>query len=152
MADEPIEEETVEVETTDAVEDEQQQDEEPKPFEGEYDPQRARKLIDKLREENAALKKQKDAPQPDPESDKLRVENLQLRVALELGIPEKLASRLQGSTREELIEDAAELMDTVAPRKEEPKSQQPRPRLKGGSQPNVEPELSAKDIAAKLRV
>lgn len=152
MAEEPqIEEETVEVETTETVE-EEQQDDEAKPFEGEYDPQRARKLIDKLRDENAALKKQKEAPQADPESDKLRVENLQLRVAIELGIPEKLASRLRGSTREELIEDAAELMDTVSPRREEPKSQQPRPRLKGGSQPEEEPEVSAKDIAARLRV
>lgn len=151
MAEEPqIEEETIEGQEPKKVEEEQH--DEGKPFEGEYDPQRARKLIDKLRDENAALKKQKDAPQPDPEADKLRVENLQLRVALELGIPEKLASRLRGSTREELIEDAAELMDTVSPRREEPKSQQPRPRLKGGSQPEVEPELSDKDIAAKLRV
>jgi len=80
------------------------------------------------------------------------VENLQLRVALELGIPEKLATRLRGSTREELIEDAGELLDTVSPQKrEEPKSQQPKPRLKGGSQPQEEPELSAKDIVAAAR-
>lgn len=152
MAEEPqIEEETVEGETPVVVEEEQQEDD-AKAFEGEYDPQRARKLIDKLRDENAALKKQKEAPQADPETDKLRVENLQLRVALELGIPEKLASRLRGSTREELIEDAAELMDTVSPRREEPKSQQPRPRLKGGSQPESEPEVSAKDIAAGIRI
>lgn len=150
MADEPIEE-TEGVETTDEVEEEQQEDEQ-KPFEGEYDPQRARKLIDKLRNENAALKKQKDTPD-DPEKARLAVENLQLKVALELGLPAKLATRLQGSTREELIEDAGDLMDTVAPRKEEIKSQQPRPRLKGGSQPDAEPEMSADDIvkAAKRR-
>lgn len=149
MADEPIEE-TEDVETTDEVEEEQQEDE--RPFEGEYDPQRARKLIDKLRNENAALKKQKDTPD-DPEKERLAVENLQLKIALELGIPAKLATRLQGTTREELIEDAADLMDTVAPRKEEIKSQQPRPRLKGGSQPDAEPEMSADDIvkAAKRR-
>lgn len=153
MADEPqIEEETVEDETPETVE-EEQPEEDANAFEGDYDPARARKLIDKLRGENAALKKQKEAPQADPETDKLRVENLQLRVALELGIPEKLASRLRGSTREELIEDAAELMDTVSPRREEPKSQQPRPRLKGGSRPDAEPEMSADDIvkAAKQR-
>ena len=153
MADEPNEIETEEPEMGAEVEDEQQEDEQPTPFEGEYDPQRARKLIDKLREENAALKKQKDAPKDDPEKGQLVTENLQLRVALELGIPEKLATRLRGSTREELLEDAADLMDTVNPQKREsPQSQQPRPRLKGGSQPEVEPELSAKDIAAKLRV
>lgn len=150
MADEPIEE-TEEVETTEEVEEEQREDES-KPFEGEYDPKRARALIDKLRDENAALKKQKDAPGNDPEKDALAVENLQLRVALELGIPAKLATRLRGATREELIEDAAELMDTVAPRREEPKSQQPRPRLKGGAQPEEEPELSAKDIASRIRM
>lgn len=151
MADEPQLEEEIVEDSEPQIEDEQQEDEQ-KPFDGEYDPARARKLIDKLREENAALKKQKDAPQEDPERDSLRVENLQLRVALELGIPEKLATRLRGSTREELIEDAADLMDTVAPRREEPKTQQPRPRLKGGSQPEEEPELSAKDIAAKIRM
>ena len=150
MADEPIEE-TEEVETTDEVA-EEQQDDEKQPFEGEYDPQRARKLIDKLRDENAELKKQKDTTD-DPEKARLEVENLQLKVALELGIPAKLATRLRGTTREELIEDAADLMDTVAPRKEEIKSQQPRPRLKGGTRPDAEPEMSADDIvkAAKRR-
>lgn len=154
MADEPIvdEADVQDSEPDEAVEDAQSGNEQDG-FDGDFDAPRARKLIDKLRGENADLKKQKSAPQPDPESDKLRVENLQLKVALELGIPEKLASRLQGSTREELIEDAADLMDTVSPRKqEEPKSQQPRPRLKGGSQPTVEPELSATDIAKGLRV
>lgn len=151
MADEPQLEEEI-VEDSEPQIEEEQPGEEQKPFDGEYDPARARKLIDKLREENAALKKQKEAPQEDPEMDSLRVENLQLRVALELGIPEKLATRLRGDTREELIEDAAELMDTVVPRREEPKTQQPRPRLKGGSQPEEEPELSAKDIAAKIRM
>lgn len=150
MADEPTnEEETETVEATVEFEGEPK-DEDPKPFDGEYDPKRARRTIDTLREEIRGLKEQKKAP--DPETDKLRTENLQLRVALELGIPEKLASRLRGSTREELIEDAADLLDTVAPRRDEPKTQQPRPRLKGGSQPEEEPELSAKDIAAKIRM
>lgn len=151
MADEPTnEEETETVETTVEVEGEPK-DEDPKPFDGEYDPKRARRTIDTLRGQIRELKEQKKAP--DPETDKLRAENLQLRVALELGIPEKLASRLRGSTREELIEDAADLLDTVAPRKEEPKSQQPRARLKGGAQPDAEPEMSADDIvkAAKRR-
>lgn len=151
MAEEPhIEEETVEDETPETVE-EEQPDEDAKPFDGDYDPVRARKLIDKLRGENAELKKQKDTPAEDPETGKLRTENLQLRVALELGIPEKLASRLQGSTREELLEDAADLLDIVSPRKDEPKSQQPRPRLKGGAKPEDEPELTAKDIVAAAR-
>lgn len=151
MADEPNIE-TDEVETTEPVEEAATVEDDAKPFEGEYDPQRARNLIDKLRKENAVLKKQKDEPKDDPEKGALRVENLQLRVALELGIPEKLATRLRGTTREELIEDAADLMDTVAPRREEPRSQQPRPRLKGGSQPEVEPELSAEDIASRIRI
>ncbi len=152
MADEPqIEEETVEDETPETVE-EEQPEAEPQPFDGEFDAERARRTIDTLRGEVRELKKQKDAPAEDPETGKLRTENLQLRVALELGIPEKLASRLRGSTREELLEDAAELIDIVTPRKEEPKSQQPRPRLKGGAKPEEEPELSGKDIAAKIRL
>lgn len=152
MADEPqIENEPVEEIETEPIEEEP--DDDAKPFDGEYDAARARRTIDKLRGDIRDLKKQKEAPKDDPERDRLTVENLQLRVALELGIPEKLATRLRGSTREELIEDAGELLDTVSPQKrEEPKSQQPKPRLKGGSQPQEEPELSAKDIAANLRI
>lgn len=149
MADEPIVESQEEVETAETDENEQQEDK-TKSFQGEYDPERARNLIDKLRKENNDLRKQKDAPKSDPEKEALARENLQLKVAMELGIPEKLATRLQGATREELLEDAADLMDTVAPRK--PKTNRPQPRLKGGSQPEEEPELSAKDIAAGLRI
>lgn len=135
---------------------EPQMDEQPeegaKPFEGEFDPERARRTIDKLRDEVKDLKKQKEAPADDPEKGALSVENLQLKVALETGLTAKQATRLRGSTREEMLEDAADLFETFSPRREEPKSQQPRPRLKGGSQPEVEPEVSPKDIAARLRV
>lgn len=149
MADEPmVDDAPVQDSELVEVDDVQQEDGEVKPFEGEYDPERARRTIDKLRAENKELRKAKDAPVADPDKDRLAVENLQLRIALELGIPEKLATRLRGSTREELIEDAADLMDTVVPRREAPMSQQPRPRLKGGSQPDAEPELSAADIVA----
>lgn len=157
MAEEPhIEEETVEDETPETVEEEQPEGD--GQLDGDYEPERMIKLRDKLRAQlkakNEEIQKLKDQKVADSDADagKLRTENLQLRVALELGIPEKLASRLQGSTREELLEDAADLLDIIAPRKEEPKSQQPRPRLKGGAKPEEEPELSAKDIAANIRL
>ncbi|HUH52602.1 MAG TPA: hypothetical protein VLZ31_00965 [Microbacteriaceae bacterium] len=98
MADEPIVESQEEVETAETDENEQQEDK-TKSFQGEYDPERARNLIDKLRKENNDLRKQKDAPKSDPEKEALARENLQLKVAMELGIPEKLATRLQGATR-----------------------------------------------------
>lgn len=153
MADEPlVEEETVVQDSAPEQVEEQQEDGAAKPFEGEFDPERARRTIDKLRGEVKDLKQQKSAPADDPEKGKLAVENLQLKVALETGLTAKQASRLRGTTREEMLEDAADLFETFSPRKEEPKSQQPRPRLKGGSQPEVEPELSAKDIAAQIRL
>ncbi|UOQ60380.1 hypothetical protein MUN76_15330 [Leucobacter rhizosphaerae] len=153
MADEPQIEETTTIEDSEPQEvTEEQPEESAKPFEGEYDPERARRTIDKLRDEVRDLKQKKDAPQPDPEAGKLAVENLQLKVALETGLTAKQAARLRGATREEMLEDAHDLFEAFAPRKEEPKSQQPRPRLKGGSQPETEPETSAKDISASLRV
>ncbi|MFD2757098.1 hypothetical protein [Gulosibacter faecalis] len=115
-------------------------------FEGDFDPKRARRTIDRLRQENKQLKaKPKDAD--------VQRENLQLRAALKLGVPESFASRLRGETVEEMIEDAGELLDALgvkggekddtalrAPRRE------PRRRLSGGSQPAKEPEMSADDI------
>lgn len=152
MADEPqIEEETVEDETPETVE-EEQPEAEPQPFDGEFDAERARRTIDTLRGEVRELKKQKETPADDPEKGQLSVENLQLRVALETGLTAKQASRLRGATREEMLDDAHELFEAFAPRREEPKSQQPRPRLKGGAKPEEEPELSGKDIAAKIRL
>lgn len=153
MADEPqIEETTTNEDSAPQEVTEEQPEEDAKPFEGEFDPERARRTIDTLRSEVRDLKQKKDAPQVDPEAGKLAVENLQLKVALETGLTVKQAARLRGATREEMLEDAHELFEAFAPRKEEPKSQQPRPRLKGGSQPETEPELSEKDIASKLRV
>lgn len=151
MADEPqVEEEVIETETVEVTSDAEEGEAEP--FEGEYDPARARRTIDKLRDELREAKKQKAAPVDDPEKGALSVENLQLKVALETGLTAKQASRLRGATREEMLEDAHELFEAFAPRKDEPRTNRPAPRLKGGSRPEVEPELSAKDIAAGIRL
>lgn len=153
MADEPqVEEEAVTGDSVAGEAEEAQQVEDEKPFEGEFDPERARRTIDKLRGEVKDLKKQKETPVDDPEKGALSMENLQLKVALETGLTAKQASRLRGETREEMLEDAHELFEAFAPRKEEPKTNRPAPRLKGGSRPEVEPELSAKDIAAGIRL
>lgn len=153
MAEEPqIEETANEGETPEETVEETQQERESKPFEGEFDPERARRTIDTLRSEVRDLKKQKESPAEDPEKGALSLENLQLKVALETGLTVKQAARLKGATREEMLEDAHDLFEAFAPRREEPKSQQPRPRLKGGSKPEVEPEVSPKDVASKLRV
>lgn len=133
-------------EQDDGQEPEGQQEGDEKGFEGDFDPKRARRTIDRLRQENKQLKaKPKDAD--------VQRENLQLRAALKLGVPESFASRLRGETVEEMIDDAAELLDALgvksgerddsaqrAPRRE------PRRRLSGGSQPAKEPEMSADDI------
>lgn len=122
-------------------------DEEPE-FDGPFDAKRARRTIDKLRADLKAAK-QKPAPKDDAETAKVRTENLRLRVALKAGIDEDLADRLRGTTEEELLEDAQKLLDRFYPQDKKPESRQPKPRLKGGTDPNKEPELSPDQLVKK---
>lgn len=121
-------------------------------FEGEFDPKRARNTIDRLRRELKAAKETKSNPKGSAASVKLQQENLRLRVALKAGLDDDLADRLRGSTEEELLEDAQKLLDRFYPAddgKKKLETRQPKPRLKGGSKPNEEPELDADQIVEK---
>ena len=143
-------EELDETETDDQDQtDEQDTDsEEEAEFDGPFDAKRARRTIDKLRADLKAAK-QKPAPKDDAETAKVRSENLRLRVALKAGIDEDLADRLRGSTEEELLEDAQKLLDRFYPQDKKPETRLPKPRLKGGTEPNKEPELSADQLVEK---
>lgn len=116
-------------------------------FEGEFDAKRARSLITKLRDQ---LKQQREAgkPKDSPTTAKLQDENLRLRVALSVGLDEDLADRLRGSTREELLEDAQKLVDRLSPQKLEDRT--PKPKLRGGTTPDKEPEVSSDDVAKAI--
>lgn len=121
---------------------------EPAGFEGEFDAARARRTIDQLRGEVKQLKKSA------PQDEALALENRQLKVALKLGIPAAVASRLRGKDEAELIADAEALLDELGIGKEPkapqvPERREPRVRLQGGSDPNQEPSLTAEQIVEK---
>lgn len=119
-------------------------------FEGEFDAKRARHTIDRLRNDLKAAKAKAGEPKDTEETAAVRAENLRLRIALKTGLDDDLADRLRGNTEEELLADARKLLDRFYPEdKKPPETRQPKPRLKGGTQPNEEPELSADDIVSK---
>lgn len=138
---EPVEEPTVEapeaeaeVEETDEAED------------TAFDSQRALAKIAKLNSENKNLRAAKKAAEAKSaesgdkaqRAEALEAENLRLRVAVKHGLPESLVKRLSGSTEEEMLQDAEELMKLFGSKA--PPSNQPRERLRGGGDPTVEPD------------
>jgi hypothetical protein len=129
------------------------EDSEDEGFDGEFDAKRARRTIDRLRRENKAAKAAAEsAKKGGPDVAAVQAENLRLKVALKTGLDDDLADRLKGSTEEELLEDAAKLLDRFYPDENAKKlpTRQPKPRLKGGSRPDEEPDLSAEDIAKQV--
>jgi hypothetical protein len=110
-----------------------------------WDPNRAKEKIRKLNSEAENLRKRlNEAPKADDVQAKdskiseLTNHTLRLEIGYELGLPLAVAKRLQGSTRDELIADAEELVEQFTPKT--PPSSKPSPRLRGGGSPAVEPE------------
>ncbi|WP_292605961.1 hypothetical protein [Nocardioides sp. REDSEA-S30_B4] len=123
-----------------------------------WDPERAKRKIGKVNSENRALRERATkAEQKAASVDDLTKENgglkatvLQLEVGYELGLPLAIARRLQGATREEMLADAEALVELVAPTKRPP-SQRPTEQLRGGGQPEREPEeTDTRKIAARM--
>lgn len=112
--------------------------------EAAWDPERAKEKIRKINSENQALRaraleaeKKVNMTTEDfaARTADLTVANLRLSVGYELGLPLNLATRLQGSTREELIADAADLVDLVSPAAK-PNTARPIASLKPGATPS----------------
>lgn len=110
-----------------------------------WDPERAKRKIAKLNSEAANLRKRvNDAPKAEDVAAKdqkitdLERNNLRYDVAFDLGLPKQIAMRLQGNTREEMLEDAQQLVDFIAPAKRP--TQKPTEALRGGLEPEKEPE------------
>lgn len=131
----------------DAAESGQEPEESETDWRDDFDANRAKKTIEKLREDLRAAKadktpqdekdrktilalKDQAARVPDLESTVLRYE-----VAYDLGLPKELVPRLKGSTREELLADAESLIALVAPTKR-PTTQRPTEALRGGLDPD----------------
>lgn len=123
-----------------------------------WDPKRAQAKIQKLNREAAALREkaktaEKSTQQAADLNEKvtaLEAANLRLEVALDLGLPTTLAKRLTGTTTEEIRQDAEELLKLVAPQSK-PVTRSPNVRLRGGGEPDAEPEETDLDkIAADM--
>lgn len=106
-----------------------------------FDPERAREKIRKINSENQNLRKRateaeakaKDADGKGERVTTLEAENLRLRIGVKHGLPEALVKRLSGSTEEEILKDAEELMELFGSKK--PPTDQPRPKFRGGGDP-----------------
>lgn len=132
------ENEAVEVEET--PEEEPEATEEPDEQESEaFDPEKAREKIRKLNSESRNLRKRateaeakaQEAEGKGKRAQELEAENMRLRIAVKHGLPEALVKRLSGSTEEEILQDAEELMDLFGGRK--PPSNTPKEKLRAPS-------------------
>lgn len=110
-----------------------------------FDPEKAREKIRKINSENRNLRKRAaDAEAKAQEAEgkgeqltKLEAENLRLRIAVKHGLPERLVKRLTGTTEEEILQDAEELMELFGGRK--PPSQRPKESLRSPGDPTKNP-------------
>lgn len=153
--------------TTDPEEDAAQEDagtedsggeEEPEESAEEWDRDRALAKIKKVNAEaktqreraKAAEAKLANAGDAEDRAAKAEAKAARLEIALELGIPAKIAHRLHGDTSEELRADAEDLLQLFAS-KGTP-SNKPKPKLghlQGGTTPGQEAELDAETIVKK---
>lgn len=112
----------------------------------QWDPERAKRKIAKLNSEAANLRKRlneapkaEDAAAKDKRIIDLESAALRYEVALDLGLPKEIASRLQGKDRDEMVADAEKLLELLAPTKR-PATRKPTEALRGGLEPDKEPE------------
>ena len=111
-----------------------------------WDAKRAKEKIRKLNQEIRSTKdrlskapKAEDVQAKDQRISELEAANLRYDVGYELGLPREIAQRLQGATREEMLADAEKLVELIAPTKA-PSTRRPAEALRGGTQPEQEPE------------
>ncbi|WP_323986210.1 hypothetical protein [Microbacterium plantarum] len=108
---------------------------------GAFDAEKAREKIRKINSENRNLRKRatdaeekaKGADENGKKVTALEAENLRLKIAVKHGLPESLVKRLTGTTEEEILQDAEELMELFGGKK--PPTNQPREKLRGGGDP-----------------
>lgn len=121
-----------------------------------WDPERARKKIAKLNSEAANLRKRlteapkaEDAAAKDKRISELEGASLRYEVALDLGLPKEIASRLQGGTRDEMVADAEKLLELIAPKR--PATRKPTEALRGRLEPDSDPEeTDLKKLGARM--
>lgn len=114
-----------------------------------FDADKAREKIRKLNSESKnlrerAVKAEQQAKENADNGERLtalEAENLRLRIGVKHGLPESLVKRLSGSTEEELLQDAEELMELF--KSKSVPTNQPKERLRGGGDPTGEVDPTA---------
>ena len=139
MSEQELEAPDVETEEVEAPE----ADTEPDETEDEegFDAEKAREKIRKINSEarklrertKAAEEKAKGSEEKDSRLTALEAENLRLRVGVKHGLPEALIKRLSGTSEEEILKDAEELMELFGSKK--PPTNRPKESLRGGTDP-----------------
>lgn len=107
-----------------------------------FDAERALKKIHKANAEAARLRERarKAETDRDEKVSALEAEKLRLRIGYRLGLPEKLIDRLKGTTEEEILADAEDMLGALGAGKKPNPTQKPKEALRGGTQPDDEPE------------
>lgn len=124
-------------------------DKETDPEPDAFDADKAREKIRKINSENQNLRKRATEAEAKAKENAdngerltaLEAENLRLRIGVKHGLPESLVKRLSGSTEEELLQDAEELMELF--KGKTVPSNQPKERLRGGGDPTAETDPTA---------
>ena len=121
-----------------------------------FDPEKAREKIRKINSENRNLRKRAaDAEAKSQGADEnakkltaLEADNMRLRVAVKHGLPESLVKRLTGTTEEEILQDAEELMELFGSKK--PPTQQPREKLRSPGDPSGAAEIDVDKVVQRV--
>lgn len=150
-------EEPQEMEELQEPEDQQEPDEPGAETEDDgFDPEKAREKIRKINSENRNLRKRAADAEAKAQgvSDKEKTitaqeaEIMRLRVAVKHGLPEKLVSRLTGSTEEEILQDAEELMELFGSRT--PPSQRPKEKLRSPGDPSGSADINVDEVVQRV--
>ena len=124
--------------------------------ENTYDPEKAREKIRKINSENRNLRKRaadaeakaQEAAGTSEKVTQLEAENLRLRIAVKHGLPEALVKRLTGTTEEEILQDAEELMELFGPKA--PPTNRPKEKLRSPGDPSGVADIDVEKIVQKV--
>jgi len=126
------------------------------PEEPGFDPDKAREKIRKINSENKNLRQraaeaEKKAEGADETAKKLtalEADNMRLRVAVKHGLPESLVKRLSGTTEEEILQDAEELMELFGTKA--PPSQRPKEKLRSPGDPSGHADIDVEKVVRRV--
>ena len=153
---------------SDQIEEPQEPEEAPEPQENEpeepgtdseddgFDPDKAREKIRKINSENRNLRKRaadaeakaQGVDDKDKQITAQEAEIMRLRVAVKHGLPEALVKRLTGTTEEEILQDAEELMELFGSKT--PPTQRPKEKLRSPGDPAGNAEIDVEKVVQRV--